>query len=307
MVVRNKHTPDNVRPKLAKSSNARSALYVGGAVVAGAAVLIGVHAATSSSGSSRAGVFLTPPRSIYDAGPPKAGGAHAGTLELNMTGQQLASWNATSTFCPGNSWQVPDGKVAYDSSGDVTLSTTGKPGSCVALVSKNTISSGVIEADINFPALPGKPGTIADWTSVWLTNQANWPVDGELDAVEAEPATGVNAVAWHWGTANSPMSMSTDGFAPDGTLPKDGPNLTAGWHVVDIVYTRGFFAVYYDGKKFTSLSSSVVTGAPLNILVTTSVTPDTVQIEQQLGSAPQNSDSSPAAMAVKYVKIWSFK
>jgi hypothetical protein len=77
--------------------------------------------------------------------------------------------------------------------------------------------------------------------------------------------------------------------------------------VVDIVYTKGFFAVYYDGKKFTSLSSSVVTGAPLNILVTTSVTPDTMQIEQQLGNAPQNSDSSPAAMAVKYVKVWSFK
>jgi hypothetical protein len=31
--------------------------------------------------------------------------------------------------------------------------------------------------------------------------------------------------------------------------------------------------------------------------------PDNMQIEQQLGSAPQNSGSSPAAMAVKYVKV----
>lgn len=45
----------------------------------------------------------------------------------------------------------------------------------------------------------------------------------------------------------------------------------------------------------------------MNILITTSVTPDTAQIEQQLGNAPQNSDSSPAAIAVKYVKVWAFK
>jgi hypothetical protein len=308
MAVRNTHTPHNVKPKPPKSRNVRTALYVGGAVVAGAAVLIGVHAATSSSGSSRAGVFLTPPRSIYDAGPPKAGGAHAGTLELNMTGQQLASWNATSTFCPGNSWQVPDGTVAFDSSGDVTLSTTGKPGSCVALISKNKISSGVIEADINFPALPGKPGTIADWTSVWLTNQANWPVDGELDAVEAEPATGVNAVAYHWGSPHSPEEVSTDGFAQDGNLPVQGPNLTPGWHVVDIVYTKGSFQVYYDGKLFSSGSDSAITGAPVNLIISSSVTPNTPAVDKTLGgTAPVNSDSSPATMAVKYVKIWSYK
>lgn len=54
-------------------------------------------------------------------------------------------------------------------------------------------------------------------------------------------------------------------------------------------------------------SCAIVTGAPVNILITTSVTPGNVQIEQQLGNAPQNSDSSPAAMAVKYVKVWSFK
>jgi hypothetical protein len=60
---------------------------------------------------------------------------------------------------------------------------------------------------------------------------------------------------------------------------------------------------YYDGKEFTSLSSGVITGAPLNILITTSVTPDTGQIQQELGNSPQNSDSSPAGMAVNYVKI----
>ena len=239
--------------------------------------------------------------------PPIAGASYAGSVTLNATGSQLTSWNQTSTFCTGQSWEVPDGKVSTDSSGDAVLATTGSPGSCVGLVSPGAYSSAVIEAYIYFPPLPGKPNTIADWTSLWLTDQATWPVDGELDAVEAEPVTGVNATAWHGGTVNSPQSMSTDGFAPDGTLPKDGPDLTPGWHVVDIVYTKGFFAVYYDGREFTSLSSSVVTGSPLNILITTSVTPDISQVEQTIGGPPLNSDSSPVGMAVKYVKIWSLK
>ena len=239
--------------------------------------------------------------------PPVAGAGYAGPVVLNSTGSRLASWNQTSSFCTQESWETPSGMVSNDRFGDAMVAVNGQDGSCAGLISPQAYSSAVIEAFIYFPPLPGSSGTIADWTSVWLTNQANWPADGELDAVEAEPATGVNAVAYHWGSAGSPQSMSTDGFAQGGTLPKDGPNLTPGWHVVDIVYTKGFFAVYYDGKEYTSLSSSIVTGAPVNILITTSVTPDNMQIEQQLGNAPQNSDSSPAAMAVKYVKVWSFK
>jgi hypothetical protein len=239
--------------------------------------------------------------------PPIAGASYAGGVLLNATGATLTSWNQTSSFCSGQSWEVGDGTVSTDSSGDAVLATTGKAGSCVGLISPGAYSSAVIEAYIYFPPLPGKPDTIADWTSVWLTDQATWPVDGELDAVEAEPVTGVNATAWHGGTTDSPLWMSTDGFAPDGTLPKNGPNLTPGWHVVDIVYTKGFFAVYYDGRQFTSLSSDVVTGSPLNILITTSVTPDISQIEQTIGGPPLNSDSSPVGMAVKYVKIWSYK
>jgi hypothetical protein len=239
--------------------------------------------------------------------PPVAGAGYAGSVVLNSTGAQLASWNQTSSFCTQESWENPTGMVSNDRFGDAMVAVNGQDGSCAGLISPDAYSSAVIEAFIYFPPLPGHQGTIADWTSVWLTNQANWPTDGELDAAEAEPATGVNAVAYHWGSADSPQSMSTDGFAQGGTLPKDGANLTAGWHVVDIVYTKGFFAVYYDGKEYTSLDSSIVTGAPVNILITTSVTPDNMQIEQQLGNPPQNSDSSPAAMAVKYVKVWSFK
>jgi hypothetical protein len=246
------------------------------------------------------------PSSGGDGGATPLGGAsYAGSLVLNDTGSQLAAWNQTSTFCPEQSWQVPNGTVSTGS-GDVTLSVNGQGGSCVALVSPQAYSSAVIEADIDFPALPGSSDTIADWTSFWLTDGANWPNDGELDAVEAEPVDGVNAVAWHGGTSSDEFSASTDDFFAT-KLPKDGPNLTPGWHTVDIVYTQGFFAVYYDGQEYTSYTSGNVTGDPLNIYMTTSVTPDIGSIEQELGGPPVNSDSSPATYAVKYLKVWSYK
>jgi hypothetical protein len=245
------------------------------------------------------------------AATPKAAAANAGTLQSTFTGAQLAPWNQTKSFCTqsvsGSSWQVPDGTVGTDANGNATLATTGKPGSCVALISPGKVSSGVVEAEVYFPALPGKPGTIADWTSVWMTDESNWPVAGELDAVEAEPATGVNAVAYHYGSASSPQEVSTDGFASQGTLPKLGPNLTPGWHTVDIAYTKGSFSVYYDGKLFSSGSDPSVTGAPVNLIISTGVTPDTSAVRKQIGSPPVNSDSSPATMAVKYVKIWAYQ
>lgn len=337
--------PNFVGAKLPKSKKANAALGAALAAVAGAAVLVAVHATTTSgtgavvipppaavsakatktSSASSLPLMASPPHMArlprvakpspvavasqppIPSPPPVAGSSYAGTLLLNATGSQLASWNQTSTYCPENSWQIANGTVATDSFGDATEGTTGQTGSCVAMISPGAYPSAVIEAYINFPALPGKSSTIADWTSFWLTDQANWPANGELDAVEAEPATGVNAVAWHGGTAQSEISMSTDGYAPNGTLPVDGPNLSPGWHIVDIVYTKGYFAVYYDGKQFTSLSNGIVTGAPLNILITTSVTPANSQVEQQIGTAPVNSDSSPATVRVKYVKVWAFK
>jgi hypothetical protein len=342
MVGRGARIPNFGRPGLLNSRKKKAALWGGAAVIVGTALLTPAHQsagnmraiavpqapplrfgedaepgasavasatasvpAASHSATPKPSAAITIPAMISP--PPVAGAGYASTVALNATGSRLASWNQTSTFCTQNSWEKPDGTVTNDRFGDTLVETNGQDGSCAGLISPEAYSSAVIEAYVYFPPLPGSATTIADWTSVWLTNQADWPADGELDAVEAEPATGVNAVAYHWGSAGSPLSMSTDGFAANGTLPKDGTNLTAGWHVVDIVYTKGFFAVYYDGKEYTSLSSGIVTGAPVNILITTSVTPDTAQIEQQLGNAPQNSDSSPAAIAVKYVKVWTFK
>jgi hypothetical protein len=246
------------------------------------------------------------PHPLADPGP-VAGRQYAGPVVLNATGSQLLSWNQTATYCRGQSWQVANGSVYGDGSADAVLATNGEPGSCVALISPQTYASAVIEAYVYFPPLPGHAQTIADWSSVWLTDQAAWPTDGELDAVEAEPVTGVNAVAWHWGWPGGEQSVSTDGLAAQGTLPRNGPNLTPGWHVIDIAYTQGFFAVYYDARLFTSLQSGAITGAPLNLLITSGVTPDIGAVEQIIGGPPVNSDSQPAGLAVKYVKVWSFR
>jgi hypothetical protein len=335
MAVRDKGAPDLAESTPPRLSRARIALYAALLALAGTAVFLGVQAGTSSPGGT---IVVIPPPPAVTLGaqadssgvvtatataaarpsaqpsphallspPPVAGAKYAGKVLLNATGADLKSWNYTSSFCTEDDWEVPDGSVYTDSSDDAVLATTGKSGSCAGLVSPQAYSSAVIEAYVYFPPLPGHSGTIADWSSLWLTNQSAWPADGELDAVEAEPATGVNAVAWHWGSADAEQSVSTDGYAQDGTLPKDGTNLTPGWHVVDIVYTQGFFAVYYDSKLYTSMTSDSITGAALNLLITTSVTPDNGEVEQTIGSAPVNSDSSPAGLAVKYVKVWSYK
>jgi hypothetical protein len=237
---------------------------------------------------------------------PLGGAEYAGSLILNDTGSRLTSWNQTPGYCTETSWEQPSGEVTVGSTGNAWLTVTGNTGSCVALISPGSYGSDVIEADIDFPALPGKPGTIADWTSFWLTDGAHWPADGELDAVEAEPVDGSNAVSWHGGTTSSEFTASTDGFFP-AKLPRTAANLTPGWHKVDVVYTRSFFAVYYDGRQYTTYSSANVTGSPLNIYLTTSVTPDIGSIVHELGGPPVNSDSSPATVKVAYVRVWSYK
>lgn len=231
---------------------------------------------------------------------------YLGSLILDESGAQLMSWNVTASYCPQTTSFIGDGTVGTDSSGDITLTTTGKAGSCAALVSPGAYSSDVIEADLYFPALPGKPGTIANWTSFWLTDGPKWPEDGELDGVEVEPVDATNAVTWHSGTEAAQFTASTSGFSPV-RLPVDGANLTPGWHTVDIVYTKGFFAVYYDGQEFTSYSSGNVTGDPLNIYFTIVNTPATSSVEKAIGSPPINSDSSPTTYSVRHLKVWSLR
>ena len=239
------------------------------------------------------------------SGPLIASG-HTGPLILNASGATMKSWNATSSYCPQSTGYVGDGTVATDSSGAVTLTTTSAAGSCAALISPDRYSSVVLESYFYLPPLPGKPGVLANWEGIWMTDGAAWPEDGELDAVEVEPLSGQNAVNWHSGTSASLFSISTSGFVSH-LLPRKGPNLTSGWHTVDAVYTKGYFAVYYDGRLFTSYTSPNVTGSPLNLYVTTSVTPDNSAVRSELGGPPSNSDPSSPTFAVRYLRAWTYR
>ena len=253
---------------------------------------------SAGSGSSAAsGGSSSAPASVQD---------YEGSLVLDATGAQMESWNKTASYCPQTSGILGNGTVGSSSEGAVTLTTSGQAGSCAALISPGGYSSDVIEADIDFPALPSNAQTMANWAGFWLTNGADWPEGGELDAVEVEPVNAASAVTWHSGTTSDEFSASTSGFGQV-QLPVDGDNLSPGWHLVDIVYTKGFFAVYYDGREYTSYTSSKITGSALNIYVTMTNTPDTAAIEKAIGSPPINSDPSPATLSVRYVKVWSLR
>jgi hypothetical protein len=236
---------------------------------------------------------------------PLAGGQHAKSLVLNDPGSKLKAWNKGSTYCTVSPDYVASAKAGTSKTGSVTLTTTGSAGSCGALISPGSYSSGVIEASIYFPPLPGKPNTIANWTGIWLAGQT-WPNDGELDATEVEPVDATNAVTYHSGTSSSLFSASTSPFAPV-RLPIKAGNVKPGWNMVDIVFREGFFAIYYNGHLYTSYTSSHVVGKPMNIYVTNVNTPNTSWVVQHIGAPPINSDKSPATVQVKYLRVWSYK
>jgi Glycosyl hydrolases family 16 len=224
--------------------------------------------------------------------------SYEGSLLVDESGAGLASWQSPAT-CTGHNWTA-NGSVTTGPGGNVLLTTTGGDNSCASLASPGAYSSAVIEADIDFPASPGNPGIVANWDAFWLTDPAEWPEAGELDAIETEPPTGVNAVSWHSGTGTTTpsynVSTADDGWSRGTPLPTSTGNLTPGWHTIDIVYTKGFFAVYYDGSLYTSFTNGNVTGDPLNVYLTSDVDPNS-----------QNADSSPATIRVAYLKIWSYR
>jgi hypothetical protein len=76
---------------------------------------------------------------------------------------------------------------------------------------------------------------------------------------------------------------------------------------VDYVYTKGYFEVYYDGQLYASYTSSKITGSALNIILSSTVTPKTSAAWNLIGGPEVNSDTSPATIAVKYLRVWSYK
>jgi hypothetical protein len=262
-----------------------------------------VAAATAIAGLSA--VIAPGPAAAAGVPGPRAGGSYAKTLILNDGGSKLAAWNKSASYCTVSPDYKPTAKVGVSKTGSVTLTTTGTAGSCGALISPGAYSSGVIEASVYFPPLPGKPHTLANWNGVWLAG-ATWPNDGELDATEVEPVDATNAVTYHSGTSSALFSASTSVYTTT-RLPIKTANIKPGWNMVDIVFKKGFFAVYYNGHLYTSFTSSHIVGKPMNIYITNVNTPNTTWVVQHIGSKPINSSSKPASVQVKYLRVWSYK
>jgi hypothetical protein len=262
-------------------------------------------AALAAAAAALPAVISPGPAAAATAPAPLAGGQYAKTLILNDTGAKLASWNQTKPFCSPDPGYLTDGTAKAVSGGRLALTTSGKSGSCVALISPGTVSSGVIESRVYFPPLPGRTSTIANWTGFWLSGP-NWPTDGELDASEVEPVDATNAVTWHSGTSADLFSKSTAPYFPP-RLPVESPNLAPGWHTVDVVYTKGEFIVYYDGREYTHYASGNVTGRPLNIYYTMTDTPNNSWVVSRIGGPPINTDPKPATFGIQGLRIWTLK
>ena len=86
-----------------------------------------------------------PPAASADSGssaPVHGVDDYKGSLVLDDQGSSLTGWNQTASYCPGTPGMLANGIVRTDSSGEATLTTPSKPGSCVALISPGAYGLG---------------------------------------------------------------------------------------------------------------------------------------------------------------------
>ncbi len=138
-------------------------------------------------------------------------------------------------------------------------------------------ASGVIEALIKFSGFQNSAGHVfADWSSLWMYG-ANWPTDGEIDAVEV--SYGNNYVSYHYGTNGQDTEATTDPWTypakqvqlqpENSTTVPVAPNIVPdAWTVVDMAFGKDssgnyYVDVYYNGTLYTHIDGAYVTGKPM--------------------------------------------
>jgi hypothetical protein len=163
------------------------------------------------------------------------------------TGAELANsqWNAPSND-PGNCAPNPS-QVSVNSSGYAELTTSGKENNCVAIQSPHpypTVDGYVYEADVYFSSWE-------NGTSFWMYGP-NWPVDGEIDAVEASYDN--NYVTWHQGANDT-----TEGTGPgqDKNITPTGANIKPGWNIIDIAFGGNRIQLFYNGQPYITLPETL--------------------------------------------------
>jgi hypothetical protein len=171
------------------------------------------------------------------------------------------NWAQAANNTQEGGGSCPTGNATYDSTNDaVKLSTKGTTASagsnsdCGHIRSANLVSTNgtVVESRIY---LPGSGSTLIDWASYW-TDGTNWPLTGELDAIETQ--YGQSYVTYHYGSNNSSI----------GSAPWDSPKLSStaandavpGWNTVDMEFQANYAAanVYINGKLYTTVPGNVL-------------------------------------------------
>jgi hypothetical protein len=168
----------------------------------------------------------------------------------SYTGTQIFNWGP-GTDKPGNCTANTAELGITANTGYASLSTTGATGDCtdLELPAQKTTNGYVYEIQAYF-------SNYTQWDAFWMFGQ-NWPTDGEIDSVEG--GSGTSFMSYHYGNPGSYSTCNnTNGCDANATpiqVGPSGPNITPGWHTIDISYGahgagQGAVAVWYDGTQY---------------------------------------------------------
>jgi hypothetical protein len=177
------------------------------------------------------------------------------------TGTQIRNWGP-GTDKPGNCTANTSELGVTANTGYAKLSTTGATGDCtdLELPSQKTTNGYVYEIEAYF-------SNYTQWDAYWMFGE-NWPQQGEIDAVEG--GSGTSFLSYHYQGPSGPAAYSTcnntngcDGSATPIQVGPSGPNITPGWHTIDISYGghgagQGEVCDWYDGQQYGCVYGSNV-------------------------------------------------
>jgi hypothetical protein len=173
-----------------------------------------------------------------------------------------------------------------------------------------TTASGVIETLIKFSGFTNANGHfLSNWSSFWLYG-ANWPSQGEIDAVET--SYGNSQVSYHYGSTDTVATTDPWTYATkkvqlqpkNTTTVPAAPNiLPDAWTYVTLAFGKDSSGdykvdVYYNGTLYSTISGPYVTGAPMLITAGTGFGGPV------LGSN-QTPYDQPGSVELQYVRVFS--
>jgi hypothetical protein len=204
-------------------------------------------------------------------------------------------------------------EVTTDGGLSVLQLATTSTADCGVIQSPGTYptSTGVVEALVKFSGFTNASGHFfADWASFWMYN-ADWPADGEIDAVETQ--YGQSYVSYHYGSGTS-SDATTDPWtypaktvqlAPDNTsaVPVAPNILPDTWTYVTLAFGKNaagdyYCEVFYNGVLYCTIAGAWVTGDPMYITAGTGFGGPV------LGSS-QTPYDKPGTVELQYVRVFS--